>query len=172
VLDRVKRQKRYAWMLLSKDTVVKDVHDGTLLLGMREGQRANFLKGGHDDVLRQALIDELGVDWKVEVLIDGPADGAPPSRETSSPDPTISQPPPDPASAAPPSNKPGPQVSTESANQTPADDRGSDEAAAIGDPLDGKPSDDDDVVADVGLSSHELLARELGAEIIEEREAR
>jgi DNA polymerase-3 subunit gamma/tau len=171
VLERVKRQKRYAWMLLSKDTVVKDVHDGTLLLGMREGQRANFLKGGHQEILRQALIDELGVDWKVEVLIDG----APAPESTGS---TAG------AAATPESGSPSP-TDAEALVPPTGDARGN-KARAIRQSSQGsepaesqpeqdehdEPHDDDEVVPDDALSSHELLARELGAEIIEEREAR
>ncbi|MGH3505845.1 MAG: hypothetical protein ACRDO2_01430, partial [Nocardioidaceae bacterium] len=209
VLDRVKRSKRYAWMLLSKDTVVKDVHDGTLVLGMREGQRVNFLRGGHQEILQQALIDELGVDWKVEVIIDSSGDGAagdaPPRSQARTPTPGSGGPQPDhqdgptarpsgdpiasraagssPGGASEPEPEPGDHPD---ASNGPMSRSAEVEAAkgAIRRTRNGKESrtdetldpdeigDDDEVVADENLSSHELLARELGAQIIDEQETR
>ena len=57
-------------MLLSGSAQVRDVHDGILTVAFTEGARKNFLASGHDEILRQALIDELGVAWKIEAIID------------------------------------------------------------------------------------------------------
>jgi DNA polymerase-3 subunit gamma/tau len=167
VLNRVKHMKRYAWMLLSKDTVVKDVHDGTLVLGMREGQRANFLRGGHHEVLQQALIDELGVDWKVEVIIDAGEGGPSGRREPPQADPRPSEP-----ASSSPAVPPPPSEEVQAAKSAIRPTRNGNEGrpGASHDPT--EIGDDDEVVSDENLSSHELLARELGAQVIDEQETR
>ena len=42
-----------------------------LTIGMvNAGARDSFTRSGADEILRQALIDELGVDWRVEAIVD------------------------------------------------------------------------------------------------------
>ena len=73
--------RRYAWALLTQNAQVVDVQGGVITIGLvNAGARDSFVRGGHDEILRQALIDELGVDWKVEAIIDSAAAGARTSR--------------------------------------------------------------------------------------------
>ncbi|HET7174255.1 MAG TPA: DNA polymerase III subunit gamma and tau [Nocardioidaceae bacterium] len=73
VLDRVRSTRRFAWVQLSGNAQVKDVRDGVLTLAFSNaGACKNFRSSGNDELLRQALISELGVDWRVEAIIDGP----------------------------------------------------------------------------------------------------
>jgi len=37
------------------------------------GARESFTSGGSDEILRQAALDLLGVDWKIETAVDGGA---------------------------------------------------------------------------------------------------
>jgi DNA polymerase-3 subunit gamma/tau len=212
VLDRVAKMKRMTWMLLSGSAQVRDVHDGILTVAFTEGARKNFLASGHDEILRQALIDELGVAWKIEAIIDesigrGPRGGsgrdsgsAPASRPAApSPveaaatvEPITPTSPPDwavgPTDDAAAPSSPGGAAGVDpdgipagsAASQA---DRTADISAAKGairktragregeaDEAEAPPEvhDDDDVVDDATLSGHELLARELGAEVIDD----
>jgi DNA polymerase-3 subunit gamma/tau len=198
VLDRVKKMRRFSWMLLSQNAHVKDVSDGILTMGfVNAGARDSFVRSGADEILRQAMIDELGVDWKVEAIIDAPSravsgqplpsddsPGSSPSAATTSPDPAPASPAdPDPQPMPPPA---GPRERTASAQQT---DRS---AAEVDAPARGEAakaairtsrsagsapeasgdvpevSDDDDILDDATLSSQELLSRELGAKLIDD----
>ncbi len=184
VLERVKRMKRYAWILLSQNAQVKDVSDGVLTIGFgSEGAAKNFRTGGAAEILRQALIDELGVDWRVEGIIDGPSPQAP-ARTVREPELRAATAPP--AQATPPVGATaGPAGAEPAAPVPPAPDRNANVDAAKGairktrngrdvageaDDADPPPEvhEDDDVVDDASLSSHELLERELGAKVIDD----
>jgi DNA polymerase-3 subunit gamma/tau len=170
VLDRVKESRRYAWILLSQNAHVKDVHDAIITIGLvNAGARDSFVRSGADEILRQALIDELGVDWRVEAIIDagtdnGTSDPAPPIRPGS--DRVQSE-----AAAQAPEGGSAPRTAEAEAAKaavrptrtgSDADEQPpSDEAVA-------EVSDDDDVIDDGSVSSQDLLARELGAQVIEE----
>ncbi len=187
VLERVKRMKRYAWILLSQNAQVKDVSDGVLTIGFGgEGAAKNFRTGGAAEILRQALIDELGVDWRVEGIIDGPSPQAP-SRTVREPESRAAAAPTE-SREAPSEQAPSPPVaapaSAESGEAVPVADRSANVDAAKGairktrNGRDAGPADvadeppevheDDDVVDDASLSSHELLERELGAKVIDD----
>ncbi|MFY9916453.1 MAG: hypothetical protein WAK18_17405 [Nocardioidaceae bacterium] len=187
VLERVKRMKRYAWILLSQNAQVKDVSDGVLTIGFGgEGAAKNFRTGGAAEILRQALIDELGVDWRVEGIIDGPSPQAP-SRTVREPEsrpaaaPVESRKPPAEPEPSPPAAA---SAGVESGDAGPPPDRSANVDAAKGairktrngreagqpEGADEPPEvhEDDDVVDDASLSSHELLERELGAQVIDD----
>lgn len=85
VLEAVQRARRFTWIMLSQNAQVVDVRDGVLTLAMaNEGARDAWGRGGNEDVLREALIAELGMDLRVETILDGGAPmGAP--RQPPSP---------------------------------------------------------------------------------------
>jgi DNA polymerase-3 subunit gamma/tau len=223
VLERVKSMRRFSWLLLSQNAQVKDLHDGIITIGFASaGAAKNFRSSGADEILHQALIDELGVDWRVEGIIDGPGETGG-GRESqpqprTAPEPERTAPTPEQAAFAVPAAEPKTSVSAEPAgNPTPtaapmstAQATSQAEASASREeatPAEEPPgastsartppgvgaaksairptrirpaakkgrsdegvevSDDDDVVDDSTLSSHELLARELGAQVIED----
>jgi DNA polymerase-3 subunit gamma/tau len=71
VLAKVMERRRLAWVMLSQSAQVTAVDGATLTLAMvNGGARESFTRSGCDEVLRQALIDVLGVDWRVEVVVD------------------------------------------------------------------------------------------------------
>jgi DNA polymerase III subunit gamma/tau len=229
VLERVKTMRRFSWLLLSQNAQVKDLHDGIITIGFAStGAAKNFRTSGADEILHQALIDELGVDWRVEGVIEGPGETgggrapvggsslAPVTSEGSasagsagsstattsaqSPGATSasakgpsgtaeSAPPADvpqaterssttaPSAEAPPDGA-EPEHTSEAPRRTPPDVGAAKRAirpTRVGaSPKDSRAdeqvevSDDDAIVDDASLSSHDLLARELGAEVIED----
>ncbi len=155
-----------------------------LTLGFKNaGARESFAGGGSDEILRQALIDMIGADWKVEAIIDPSAQpGATPPpvtkpavqpRRAAAPDPTPAAPdaPPDwAASGEPPQRRPACR------RWWPRHARASRPHAAGPSRSRPRPADDPDADADrddadadeSGLRGAELLQRELGATVIEE----
>jgi DNA polymerase-3 subunit gamma/tau len=173
VLDRVKKVRRYAWILLSQNAHVKDVDAKVITIGLTNaGARDSFTRSGADEILHQALIDELGVDWRVEAIIDGTGDqtGSATSR-AEEPQPSAPLPSRGTTSPEQPANGPDIQAAksairqTRSGNQraTPQENvaaKRSQEAKEI--------DEDDEIIDDAALTSHELLTRELGAKVIQD----
>ncbi|SDS15152.1 DNA polymerase-3 subunit gamma/tau [Actinopolymorpha singaporensis] len=76
VLEAVKGKRRFSWVMLSQNAHVADLHGNTLTVALvNAGARDSFTRSGSDELLRQALRDVLGVDWRVEAIID-PSGGA------------------------------------------------------------------------------------------------
>jgi DNA polymerase-3 subunit gamma/tau len=82
IIDAVAKRKRVTWMMLQRAGVAG--FDGTTLQVSFEhaGARDGFVNSGHDEVLRQAVLDAFGVDWRIECIVDpgagsggGPAPG-------------------------------------------------------------------------------------------------
>lgn len=81
VLEEVKRRRRFTWILISQNAQVADIHEGVLTLAMKNaGARDSFSKGGNEDVLRDALIEVLRVDLRIQTMVDGAAPPAPAGR--------------------------------------------------------------------------------------------
>ncbi len=166
VLERVKNMRRFAWMLLSDNAHVKGVADRVITIGfVNSGARDSFVRRGADEILRQALIDELGVDWTVEAIIDAPQHGAAPSRTARE----TAPPPPAPGAGAADETAGERRAEVEAAKEAirPTRNGGPAQAAVRPDDM-SEVRDDDAIVDDPALSSHELLARELGAQIIDD----
>jgi DNA polymerase III subunit gamma/tau len=76
VLTRVYEQRRSTWTFVSEHAQVLDYDGRRLQLGIStEGLLATFRRGPHAELVRQALIDVLGVDAQVDGVRLGP--GAP-----------------------------------------------------------------------------------------------
>jgi DNA polymerase III subunit gamma/tau len=184
-------------VLLSQNAHVKALDGAVLTIGMvNAGARDSFTRSGADEILRQALIDELGVDWKVEAIVDAETPPAPKAPRERAPRPTAKARPDDADTASAPAERPdadiappawavGDETAAETAAEPPPrPSRASDVQAAKAavrpmqnggkaagrDPEAGASdvSDDDSVVDDGSLTDQELLARELGAEVIED----
>ena len=188
LLEAVKKMRRFTWILLSQNAQVIGVDATSLTVGFKTaGARDSFIGGGSEEILRQAAIDMIGADWKIETAVDPSAN---PGSETAprvkqsavrSEPPPPSEPPPSgppdwasdegPADAGP--AKPESQARPESiaaARSKIAPTRNGDEPAAApsGPDPDADAHRDDQVADDNGLDSTELLQRELGATVIEE----
>jgi DNA polymerase-3 subunit gamma/tau len=171
IVDATKLRRRVAWMHLTQNCQVVAVDGQTLTLGFTNaGARDSFVNGGCDDVLRQAAIDVVGADWRIETIIDpGARADAPvvtrPAVHESDPAPA-----PDPGPAPEPRRSTDPEsiaAARDAIQQTRTGDEprpeGSDWAAADAD------AHPDDLDADQqGMTTAELLQRELGAQMIEE----
>ncbi|WP_223164287.1 DNA polymerase III subunit gamma and tau [Nocardioides mesophilus] len=189
ILDAVKLKRRYTWILLSQNGQVTAVDEKTLTVALvNAGARNSFSSGGSEEILRQACIDVVGHDWRIEAIVDPTAEpgaGGPMTIRTHDTRPVESAAPQPgaPASAGPP--PPGDQVpaaepeppqrrpvdpsAVASAREAIQDTRHPGEQRAAATP---SVSDDDahrdDPDADDDLGGTQLLQRELGASIIEE----
>ncbi len=188
VVEATKHRRRVTWMHLSQNCQVVAVDGSTLTLGFANaGARASFDANGSAEIVRQSAIDVVGSDWSVETIVD-------PGADASSPAPPVTLAPPTPPTApatatwstpAEPEPAPPPwatEPSAEPETPAPASTVSSDPAppaAHAGEPgrprtaadlaaadADARP-DDADAESDE-LGGADLLARELGAQMIEE----
>ena len=185
VVERTKSARRLAWSLLSQSAQVHALDGQTLTVAfVNAGSRDSFARNGCDEVLRQVLIDVLGVDWRVESIVDPSATastGAPsttgptaPPRASAAPDQergTARQP--LAAGRVPGTASPTTAAAAQAAGQTAGQTAGTTTGSTAGLPAvtvtatpDGAHVDDPD--AEAGGDTHELLTRELGAQVIEE----
>ncbi|MEU6766352.1 DNA polymerase III subunit gamma and tau [Streptomyces sp. NPDC046853] len=164
ILDAVKGRRRFTWILLSQNAQVAGFDGTTLQIGfVNAGARDNFASSGSEDVLRQALSEQFGVQWKVEAIVDPSGGSAPPPAAGNF------------GGSAPPPSRPAPQPQQPSpppaANRTPAPspapapERRAPEHVSAEDDI---PADDDPDLVESALSGHDLIVRELGATILEE----
>lgn len=76
ILDAVKNRRRFTWILLSQNAHVSGFDGTTLQVGFSNvGARDSFANSGSEDVLRQALSDAFGVQWKIELVVDATGGG-------------------------------------------------------------------------------------------------
>ncbi|MET8831812.1 DNA polymerase III subunit gamma and tau [Streptomyces sp. NPDC004610] len=81
ILEAVKNRRRFTWILLSQNAQVAGFDGTTLQLGFASaGARDNFVSSGSEDVLRQALVEQFSVHWKIDAVVDpsGGSAAAPP----------------------------------------------------------------------------------------------
>jgi DNA polymerase-3 subunit gamma/tau len=153
ILSRVKSIRRFAWVMLNQNAQLKELSGDVLTIGLvNVGARESFLRSGSVDVVRQALNELLGVDWKIEAIVDGAtSDRTAPPHDDEAP-------------AGPPRS-----TKVEAARQAIRTTRAEPPAPGDVDPDAEADTAADDQLLDVGdLSHEELLARELGARVIEE----
>jgi DNA polymerase-3 subunit gamma/tau len=195
LLEAVKLKRRYTWILLSQNAQVTAVDDKMLTIGLiNAGARNSFVSGGSEEILRQAAIDVIGQDWRIESIVDPAAQpGANPEdtvrvirpavpTEPSAPEPA-GQPDPGPAPEAPLDGDPEAASPAEPApNRRPADPQAVASARGAIQPTretgaavqrevtvsDDDVDPDDPDADDHQLGGAQLLERELGARIIEE----
>jgi DNA polymerase-3 subunit gamma/tau len=75
LLDKVKEMRRFTWILLSQNAQVIGLDGGILTVGFKtSGAKDSFVGGGSEEILRQAAIDVIGADWRVEAIVDPSAD--------------------------------------------------------------------------------------------------
>ena len=81
IVEATKMRRRLAWMHLTQNSQVVSVEGNVLTLGFSNaGARDSFLSGGCDEILRQAAIDVVGADWRIETLVDPGAQPTPLAR--------------------------------------------------------------------------------------------
>jgi DNA polymerase-3 subunit gamma/tau len=189
ILEAVKNRRRFTWILLSQNAQVAGFDGTTLQLGfINAGARDNFASSGSEDVLKQALIEQFGVHWKVEAIIDpsggagqpppapagggGGGYGGRPSAPGPAPVQSSSYVPPAPAAHPAPADSAGSSGPRHSAPEPPRAAPAPQPSAPPPPPPvaleDDIPEEDDPDLVDSALSGHDLIVRELGATVVEE----
>ena len=172
VVESTKTRRRMAWIHLTQNCQVVGLDGNVLTLGFANaGARDSFVSSGCAEVVHQAAIDVVGADWKIDTIVDPGAqpEGTPTvTRAATEPVP--------PAADLEPAAEPERQQEPPSAAATAAreaiqqtrpagpetsrsDDLAAADAVASRDDLDADPDN---------LGGEDLLARELGASMIEE----
>jgi DNA polymerase-3 subunit gamma/tau len=78
VIENVKKRRRLTWSLLSASAQILGVDDKNITIGIvNAGARDSFIRSESDAILREAFIEIVGLDRKIEVTVD-------PSIDTSS----------------------------------------------------------------------------------------
>jgi DNA polymerase-3 subunit gamma/tau len=171
LLERVREMRRYTWILLSQNAQVIGLEGNVLTIGFKNaGARDSFLGGGSEEILRQAAIDAIGADWRVEAIVDpsaDPAAGTAPRVTRPAVDSAPASPEPPPEPPAPPRPVAQPE-SIASARSNIAPTRSGDQPAARTDDRDTHADRDDPDADDNGIDGAALLQRELGATVIDE----
>jgi DNA polymerase-3 subunit gamma/tau len=190
IVEATKQRRRVTWIHLTQHAQVVAVDAKTLTLGFSNGgARESFDNGGSSEIVRQAAIDVVGADWRVETIVDpGASADVPPPAAVPTPEPAAPRPAPpvardeveappawlsdegDAGPAAREAERPGP----ESVNAAREAIKTTRPAGAERGPAPGLAEADadahpDDLDADSDeLGGADLLARELGAQVIEE----
>ncbi|MGV9266421.1 DNA polymerase III subunit gamma and tau [Kitasatospora sp. NPDC003701] len=193
ILEAVKNRRRFTWILLSQNGQVAGFDGSVLQVSfINAGARDSFVSSNSDDVLRQALADALGVDWRIECIVDPSggsggtgggnsggsspsgsgastgAWGAPAARPAAPASPVqAAAPAPVPAPApmaAPPAQSVAPVAPPVQAQPAAPAGRPA-QSVALEDDI---PEEDDPELKEETFSGQELIIRELGATVLEE----
>ena len=77
VIEEVKKKRRLTWSLLSASAQIISLDDKAITIGIvNAGARDSFLRSNSDEILRQAFIDVVGIDRKIEAIVDPSADNS------------------------------------------------------------------------------------------------
>ena len=172
VLEVAKRLKRRTHaLLLSGPAQVVDVRANVLVVGFASGPvERQFNTGDNVDILQVALKEVLGVDWRIETTLSGPAATAAASGEDVESVAKPAAPLPTPSESMAADRAPSRSAAARAAAAEPKEPRvrraAEPEPVAI--VLDDPNPDDDD--ADDGTSGLALLQRHLGATVIDDGE--
>jgi DNA polymerase-3 subunit gamma/tau len=176
IVEATKQRRRVTWIHLTQQAQVVQVDDSTLTLGFgNAGARDSFDSGGSGEIVRQAAIDVVGHDWRVETIVDPgaqasgqPAPARPPATASAPAPPGgsetgIAEPPTEPEPAPEPVEPP-----SASARQAIRRTGASDTSDSPPSDADGGARHDDVDAESTGLDGTQLLHEALGAEVIEE----
>ena len=71
IIENVKKRRRLTWSLLSASAQILGVDDTNITIGIvNAGARDSFVRSESDEILRQAFIEVVGLDRKIEVVVD------------------------------------------------------------------------------------------------------
>ncbi|MDA2962486.1 MAG: DNA polymerase III subunit gamma and tau [Actinomycetota bacterium] len=71
VIEDVKKRRRLTWSLLSASAQVLAVDELAITIGIvNAGARDSFVRSESDEILRKAFIDVVGIDRKIECIVD------------------------------------------------------------------------------------------------------
>ena len=182
IVEATKSRRRMTWIHLTQNAQVVAVDGTTLTLGFANaGAKESFVSGGSTEILRQAAIDVVGADWKIEAIVDPGAQAEPAPEKAREPEESaapvaqtvaVTDAPADVDDAGPPPDWATEATSVREAirETRPPGATGVkvDEEAVKADAEARRDDPDEETSA---LSGAELLQRELGAQIIEEKKS-
>jgi DNA polymerase-3 subunit gamma/tau len=71
VIENVKKRRRLTWSLLSASAQILGIDDTNITIGIvNSGARDSFVRSESDEILRQAFIEVVGLDRKIECVVD------------------------------------------------------------------------------------------------------
>ena len=71
VIENVKKRRRLTWSLLSASAQIVAIDEKLITIGIvNAGARDSFVRSESDEILRQAFIEIVGIDRKIEVVVD------------------------------------------------------------------------------------------------------
>jgi DNA polymerase-3 subunit gamma/tau len=71
VIENVKKRRRLTWSLLSASAQILSVDDTNITIGIvNAGARDSFVRSESDEILRQAFIEVVGLDRKIDCVVD------------------------------------------------------------------------------------------------------
>jgi DNA polymerase-3 subunit gamma/tau len=71
VIENVKKRRRLTWTLLSASAQILGVDDTNITIGIvNSGARDSFVRSESDEILRQAFIEVVGLDRKIDCVVD------------------------------------------------------------------------------------------------------
>ena len=71
VIENVKKRRRLTWSLLSASAQIIDADDSTITIGIvNSGARDSFVRSESDVILSAAFQDVVGIERKIEVIVD------------------------------------------------------------------------------------------------------
>ncbi len=157
ILDRIQNLRRFTWVMLSQNAQVTGVDASTLTIALvNAGARDSFMNSGSDRIVAQALADVLGVDWRIEAIVDPSAQPGPTGGSASPP----SAPPPQQAPTTPAPSA-VPESVREALRNGPGPRRAAEDPDAGVDP-------DDPILDGSSADAEALLAEHLGAQVIDD----
>ncbi|MFF7990496.1 DNA polymerase III subunit gamma and tau [Kitasatospora xanthocidica] len=187
ILEAVKNRRRFTWILLSQNGQVAGFDGSVLQVSfINAGARDSFVGSNSDDVLRGALTDALGVDWRIECIVDpsggsgaAPSGAAPggaqggggwgaPARPAAPAPATAPAPVPAPAPAMAPASVQAPPARPAPVQAPPPVAAPPAPPVRSVAPEDDIPEEDDPDLNEEAFSGQELIIRELGATVLEE----
>ena len=85
VIEDVKKKRRLTWSLLSASAQIISLDESAITIGIvNAGARDSFLRSNSDEILRQAFIDVVGIDRRIEAIIDPSVEGIPQQKSAPS----------------------------------------------------------------------------------------
>ncbi|MEY2769116.1 MAG: hypothetical protein RL359_752 [Actinomycetota bacterium] len=75
VIENVKKRRRLTWSLLSASAQIVAIDEKLITIGIvNAGARDSFVRSESDEILRQAFIEIVGIDRKIEIVVDASID--------------------------------------------------------------------------------------------------
>jgi DNA polymerase-3 subunit gamma/tau len=86
IVEATKLRRRVTWMHLTQNCQVVGIEGRVLTLGFSNGgARDSFDNGGSAEIVRQAAIDVVGADWRIETIVDPGAKADPQAPRVTAP---------------------------------------------------------------------------------------